>query len=183
MIAKYSVTYHDLVFNKQRIIMTYVAEIAVTTVILIIQIYYAYALFWEEADDGSIDHRDFGMLTFAISLIPVLYVWELIYRPVIGTPLFVHHMIAIILGQFVAATVQDTRDPRYIRFTFLLSLHASTEQVSFVALMMYRFKRRSAAGFFRFAAIWSACIKTIVIVFAFYLWVNFLTGDAPENSR
>ena len=68
----------------------------------------------------------------------MLFRSELIYRKEIGVPLLIHHLVTIVNIQLATASFFDTHDVLYVRFGVLIGFHATTEQLSFVALLLYR---------------------------------------------
>jgi hypothetical protein len=104
----------------------------------------------------------------------VLYVWELIYRIKIGSSLLIHHLITILLCQLVAATFFDTKNIMYLRFALMLGFYATLEQLSFVALFVYRldlFLKKRCLLFF-IATGQALILKTIVMISSVAYYAN-----------
>ena len=129
-------TFKSLDANKQNNVIIYVVQIIGTLVALILQVWGgADVVFqWEDATTNA----RMEALQVSIQLINVLYIWELIYRKEIGVPLLIHHLVTIVNIQLATASFFDTHDVLYVRFGVLIGFHATTEQLSFVALLLYR---------------------------------------------
>eukprot|EP00538_Stauroneis_constricta_P011915 CAMPEP_0119556936 /NCGR_PEP_ID=MMETSP1352-20130426/8745_1 /TAXON_ID=265584 /ORGANISM="Stauroneis constricta, Strain CCMP1120" /LENGTH=169 /DNA_ID=CAMNT_0007603951 /DNA_START=39 /DNA_END=544 /DNA_ORIENTATION=+ len=116
--------YCDLTSEKQKNAVTYIMQFAVTSVVLVVQIYGSIDVIFALEDDTT--RSRFEALSVSFHLLGVLYMWELIYRQVIGWPLLFHHFSAIIQLQLVFASFADTRDLVYIRFMTVIGLYATT---------------------------------------------------------
>ena len=128
--------FHALDEDKKRNTITYVILLVGTTVSLISQVYGGMDILFRYQDTTSPERIEWAV--FSVQCIFVLYVWELIYRLQIGVPLLAHHICCISLCQLVSASFVDTHDVKYLRFAILLGFQATTEQLSFVALLLFR---------------------------------------------
>jgi len=122
--------------DKKRNVVTYVLQLIATVLALGAQLYGGKDLLFQNMDWTTPARLD--ALNFSVSLIAILYIWELCYREKIGTPLLIHHLVTLLLIQLITATLFDTHVVLYYRFALLLGFHATTEQASFVALFAYR---------------------------------------------
>ncbi len=169
--------------EKQRNTITYVTEIIVTTATLVMQIYGSIDVLFKWSDETSQDRVEW--MAISLQLITVLYVWELIYRLRIGWPLLVHHLVTLLLIQLVVLTFDETRQFVYKRGGILLGFHATTEQLSFVALFFYRTKLvqgKKLSFLFKFSAIQTFLFKTVATIGSFYVYWEILTSDVPDES-
>jgi hypothetical protein len=140
-------TYRKLNALKQRNVVTYVLEILVTTAALILTLVYGSDLLFVGKTGGLNDATNgrIGLL-----LIATLYVFELLYRNETGLPLILHHLITILLIVLLVFSNKDdspsAESRAFTRFGMLISLHASTEQLTFVGLTLYRLGHRWATS-------------------------------------
>jgi hypothetical protein len=138
-------TYRKLNALKQRNVVTYVLEILVTTAALILTLVFGSDLLFKGKTGGLSDATNgrIGLL-----LIATLYVFELLYRNETGLPLILHHLITILLIVLLVFSNKDdspsAESRAFSRFGLLISLHASTEQLTFVGLTLYRLGHRWA---------------------------------------
>lgn len=97
----------------------------------------------------------------SLNIICSLYVWEMIYRIVIGLPLLAHHIVTILLIQIAFF---DTGSLWHFRYGLLLCFYATTVQFSFVALYCYRLDvcKQHQLLLLRLAALQAVVVKTLV---------------------
>jgi hypothetical protein len=169
--------------GKKRNVITYIIQLLVTTLALILQIYGSLDILFRNKDSTS--QARFEWMVFSLQAIAVLYVWELCYRVDIGWPLLVHHLMTILLIQLTTASLFDTNNIQWTRLVILLSFYATTEQLSFVALFFYRLRLYPAwhGNLFYAAAAQAFVLKTIVSVVAVgYAIVILYISDDDANS-
>jgi hypothetical protein len=169
--------------GKKRNVITYIIQILVTPLALILQIYGSLDILFRNKDSTS--QARFEWMVFSLQAIAVLYVWELCYRVDIGWPLLVHHFMTILLIQLSAASQFDTNNIVWIRFTILVGFYATTEQLSFVALFFYRLRLYPAwhGNLFYAAAVQAFVLKTIVSIAAVgYAIVILYVSDDDVTS-
>jgi acyl-CoA-binding protein len=161
----------------------YVVQLVTTSFALAAQIYGGRDVLFRGQDTTTSVRLDW--LVFSIQLVVVLYLWELIYRVSIGWPLLVHHLVTILLCQLVAASIFDTNDPVYLRFALLFGFYATTEQLSFVALLLYRLElcRNWQATVFFAAAAQSFLLKTILSIVSIAYYSTVLHKDLMLDSE
>jgi hypothetical protein len=165
--------------GKKRNVITYIMQLLVTTLALILQIYGSLDILFRNKDFTS--QARFEWMAFSLQAIAVLYVWELCYRVDIGWPLLVHHLVTILLIQLSSASHSfDANNIEWIRLAILLGFYATTEQLSFVALFFYRLRLYPAwhGILFYASAAQTFILKTIVsIALAGYAISNFYVND------
>jgi hypothetical protein len=81
---------------KKRNVITYIMQLLVTTLALILQIYGSWDILFQNKDFTSQARSEW--IVFSLQAIAVLYVWELCYRVDIGWPLLVHHLVTIYIA-------------------------------------------------------------------------------------
>jgi hypothetical protein len=81
---------------KKRNVITYIMQLLVTTLALILQIYGSWDILFQNKDFTSQARSEW--IVFSLQAIAVLYVWELCYRVDIGWPLLVHHLATIYIA-------------------------------------------------------------------------------------
>jgi acyl-CoA-binding protein len=102
----------------------------------------------------------------------------------IGWPLLVHHLVTLLLCQLGTASFFDTSDPIYLRFALLFGFHATTEQLSFVALFLYRLElcRSWQAAVFFAAAAQSLILKTLLSIASIVYYSTVIHQDTLLDS-
>ena len=171
----------NLAPEKQRNAVTYVLQLFVTSVALVIQLGAGRELILYETV-SNVEQLEWGAL--AIQAISVLYVWELIYRQTIGGPLLFHHIVSLLLIQLVMAAFFDTHHLIYLRFAIIFGFHATTEQTSFVALFCFRLdllSKRAQSWMFLFSAVQTILVKTTITVATCILFTNNVQNFRDDN--
>lgn len=166
--------YNNLPEEKARNVITYVAQFIVTTLIFAGQVHGAYGILFQMEDHVSEDRLK--ILNASLVTMSVLYVWELVYRVNIGTPLLIHHIMTIILCQLILATYFDYHTVIYLRLACVVAFSATTEQMTFVALYLYRLELYSGihTKLFQISAALSFILKTTSIFWCIYLWAKYI---------
>lgn len=170
-------SFKSLDLPKQRNVVTYVLQFFGSTVALIAQL-----LGGGGGADPTPQEIDWMILSFL--LVAILYIWELIYRLEIGWPLLLHHLITIILIQLGAASFFETRDVIFLRYSVVMCFHATTEQLTFLSLGLYRLQiwpRRHGLLFYG-SALLSFLVKSTVMGTTFYFYaeeVKARNGQGP----
>jgi hypothetical protein len=180
-----SEVFRGLATDKKRNVITYIIQFLMTTMACILQIWGGVDILFNFADTTPPYRLDW--LSFAFQTIVVLYVWELIYREKIGIPLLIHHLVTILLIQLASASFYDTYDVVYLRFGTLLGFYATTEQLSFVVLFLYRLKLypKSHSTLFLVAGALAFIIKTGITIFglAYYGWMMVNETIVYQNTN
>ena len=170
--------------DKRRNVITYVIQLILTSIALVLQVGGSWEILIQFKDTTSQTHLNW--MVFAIQTVSVLYVWELVYRLKIGLPLLSHHLITLLLSQLSTASFFDTQDIFYIRFAILLGFYATTEQLSFLALFCFRleiFSEWHRSMLFYAAAFQAFFLKTAVtIVSLVYFCVSVLAKNEIDNQ-
>lgn len=180
-------TFQAFTEEKKRNAISYILQVIMASFAFVLQIYGGVDILfrWEETTDF---HRTEWAI-FALQTIAVLYIWEIIYRTNIGVPLLLHHIVTLLLVQLSFVSLNDTGNVIYTRLAILLGFHATTEQLSFVALFCYRMKifRGWHAALFVAAAIQTFLLKTAITIFSFVYFCVLLKGedfdDQPTNWK
>jgi hypothetical protein len=155
---------------KKRNVVTYIILFFGTIFALFAQVYGGTDILFHGKDTTTPDRIEWILLS--VISIMVLYVWELIYRLTIGLPLLIHHICTIILIQLVTASFYDTHRVMFLRFALLLGFHATTEQLSFVALFCFRLNifHKYQHLLFYVASGQAFLVKSIVTVYSVYYY-------------
>jgi hypothetical protein len=185
-LIKYSniaLTFSELAEEKKRNVVTYILQFWVTLVAFILQLYGGVDVLFRLADTTT-PARNNAML-LAVLLIAVLYIWELCYRQTIGFPLLVHHIVTLILIQCSTASYFDTQNVFYLRYSMLLGFHATTEQISFLALFYFRLSisPKYQSALFYAATLQAFVLKTLVTFASFIFFImDAYAGDALDDD-
>ncbi len=134
--ADIALKFEELPEEKKRNVVTYILQFLVTLLAFILQIFGSVDVLFR-LEESTTPVRT-NCMVLAMFLISVLYIWELCYRQTIGWPLLLHHVVTLVLIQCSTASYFDTQDSLYIRYAVLLGFHATTEQISFIALLVFR---------------------------------------------
>ncbi|GAQ82811.1 hypothetical protein KFL_001250070 [Klebsormidium nitens] len=178
--------YRDLSPLKQRNVATYLLEILVTSAALVLTLTYdADILFFGRIGTlANATNAGIGLL-----LVATLYVFELIYRNETGFPLMLHHLITIVLVVLLVFSNADNAPSTEARiaqrFSLLISLHASTEQLTFVGLAMYRLGHPWAARVMKISTWQVLVVKLVINLLTWALLIDYYvtTYDEPSASR
>jgi len=73
---------------------------------------------WLDTDNITLDN--YRLLSVALWLICLVYIWELTYRMDVGLPLFVHHMSILLMCQLIILTLYDTTTVFYARLATII---------------------------------------------------------------
>jgi hypothetical protein len=175
--------FKELNHDKKNNAIIYVVQLLFTTVALIAQLYGSSDVIFRWQD--STTQSKLNSLIFAVLMIAVLYIWELIFRKKIGLPLLIHHLVTLLLAQLSTAAYFDTHDIMYMRYATLLGFHATVEQLSFMALFFFRlnvFEKWQTFWFF-FATIQSLVFKTMVTVMSVVYYIQLVVDDRLSMSE
>ncbi|CAB9515835.1 expressed unknown protein [Seminavis robusta] len=170
--------------DKRNNAIIYVMQLVGTSIAFVAQLYGSTDIIfkWQETTSQS----KLNSLQFALTLVAILYIWELIFRKKIGLPLLVHHLVTILLIQLTAASFFDTHDIKYIRYSTLMGFHATFEQLTFLALFFFRlniYENWQAFWFFLSAA-QSLLFKTFVtLVGVVYFCSMIHTGRLTTSTK
>lgn len=158
--------------DKKRNVVTYITQFVVTTFILVAQICGGYDVVFKFSDVAETTEEQVNWMNVAAVTLCILYIWELIYRVTIGYPLLLHHLITILLVQLVLGTFFDTQQIIYLRIAMILGFHASTEQLTFVALYVYRVGLLPSyhSMLFYVSALQTGLVKAGLTIFVLYLY-------------
>lgn len=136
-------------------------------------------------EDTTTPNRNNCMI-LALLLVSVLYTWELCYRQMIGFPLLLHHIVTFVLIQCSTASYFDTQSVLYIRYAMLLGFHATTEQISFLALFCFRLSLfpKYESTLFYLATVQAFVLKTLVTVAALVFFaLNTINDEFNDESN
>jgi len=156
----------------QRNMAVYVLEVVVTFVLFILTVSSGMELI---AGKGS--SHDLIIARTNLSLLIALYLFELCYRPDMNWQLTLHHIITIALCIIIVQSTIDTSDKRFIACGLVMSFTATTEQLCFVSLFLYRLKHRYAGVLMRIAAIQSIAFKFLAIVGLYIVAIQAVWTD------
>lgn len=175
-------TFNTLDEEKKRNSITYIILFFATTLGFIAQVYGGMDILFRNNDSTSQRRVEWTILSVQLVVMP--YIWEIIYRIKIGLPLLCHHICCLSLGQLVAASFYETKNPVYLRLAILLGFQATTEQTSFLALFVYRLNLfpRHQSRLFLIAAIQAFTVKTAVTVAAVVYYVLESYVDEKDGT-
>ncbi|KAL8291964.1 hypothetical protein RQP46_001430 [Phenoliferia psychrophenolica] len=111
-------------------------------------------------------------LKVAGTIITTLYLFEITYRPVMRYQMLAHHFCTIFAIIFVIVCLGATDDPSLFVTALCWVFQASTEQVQFAGLLMYRFKcaPRAVSSTLRIGAAQALVAKMCSSVYVFIWW-------------
>ena len=163
------------VASKTRIkrnIQTYLAQLLVTTMALLVFLIEGVPLIFVDINESILLYADEiqWVIYFGI-LVMTLYLWELSYKSKMNWALVVHHLTTIICIGVAGTHLAITGAWFSIQAFVTLGLTALTEQSTFVALILYRMELwRHAGRAFMVSAIWTIVTKTFLVVITMVLW-------------
>jgi hypothetical protein len=175
--------FQELTEDKKRNVITYIFQFFITLLAFILQLYGGADVLFQLSDITTTVRLNSVVL--GIVLLAILYTWELCFRENIGWPLLIHHVITLLLAQCLTASFFETHNILYIRYAILLGFHATTEQISFVALVCFRLKLCSSkyqSLLFAAAALQSFVLKTLVTLAALVLFIREAYIDGKLNT-
>ncbi|CAG8472631.1 14067_t:CDS:2 [Acaulospora morrowiae] len=155
---------------------SYVLEIIFTTagLIILIMIHRLYGKDWT--------YRDYKLLQLATLIIMDLYIFELIYRPIMRIPLIIHHFATIgitLLGYYV---LNQTEKLDVSAEGIALLFQATTEQATFVGLLFYRIKPNWAKIILRFSTFQVLFSKLGTLAWCYFMWKRDMIGNYKNTS-
>ncbi|KAL8291963.1 hypothetical protein RQP46_001429 [Phenoliferia psychrophenolica] len=111
-------------------------------------------------------------LKVAGTIIMTLYLFELTYRSVMRFQMLAHHFCTIFAIIFVIACLGVTDDPSLFVTALCWGFQASTEQIQFGGLLMYRFKcrPRAVSRTLRIGAVQALVAKMCSSIYVFIWW-------------
>eukprot|EP00953_Heterococcus_sp_UTEX-ZZ885_P015534 8742-Heterococcus_DN1.PRE.2 len=117
-------------------------------------------------------------IMYSSTAIVLLYVFELLYRLDTNIWLMVHHLATILTVALSALALVATLSVNVVLLETLL-FSALSEQITFVALLMHRFKVRGASLAFKAAAVQSYVCKGVVFCLCWVVYARvFYNGLA-----
>jgi len=146
--------WHSMKYSKRANVVVYILEIAITTALLITTMLNGHSLFFDS--QPAITEEQLKPLQLCLVILCALYIFELIYRPITNIPLALHHIITLVMcavmmkslidhsvvvvslsienGHPVVSHALKMTSPmlNLMRVTIILSLHAITEQPTFL---------------------------------------------------
>eukprot|EP00977_Amphora_coffeiformis_P019438 scaffold7231_cov94-Amphora_coffeaeformis.AAC.1 len=172
--SELDITFSKLAEDKKRNVITYVLQCIFTTFALVLQLYGGTDLLFRLDDETSKAKMD--AMVLSLTMVSVLYIWELVYREKIGLPLLVHHIVTLLLIQTSYVSFFDTHNIKYVRYAVLLGFHATTEQTTFMALFCFRLGlcRPYQQLMFYFSSIQAFIIKSGVTIITIILVIHDL---------
>ncbi|KAL8291968.1 hypothetical protein RQP46_001434 [Phenoliferia psychrophenolica] len=153
-------------FANQRTCVMYILSIFYTAIVFALQMA-SVGMFLEHYTVSNIH-----CLKVAGTMIMTLYLFELTYRSVMRFQMLTHHFCTIFAVIFVIACMGATDDPSLFVTALCWGFQASTEQVQFAGLLMYRFKcsPRAVSSTLRFGAAQALIAKMCSSVYVFIWW-------------
>jgi len=169
--------YERLSIYHQRNCVTYIIEIMYTSIVFLLQLKYGFSLMFYGETNTMEEKKG---LSYAAVLLTGLYSFELAYRLQTHWQLAVHHLIAIgvLLVAFYNWFDYPDQALPVIRMCCVFVLHASTEQLCFLALLLHRLlDHHQYTNLLRhihlFAALSSYVLKTTICIITWILWLPF----------
>ena len=187
--------------TKRKNTQTYVLELVITSALLLYIIFTVPRIITlERAGVEPFSPSEVKSAGYCINIIVMLYVFELIYRNEMNGWLALHHAVTILWGSLASVMFYETLDQVGFRgfltlkaesdaeatdwqglapFFLTTLLSAVTEQFSFLALAMHRFRVRTGTRtMFAVASISSYLTKTTVFILT---WIYY--DQALLHSR
>lgn len=135
--------------------------------------------------DFTVDKLE--MIRTAVTLITVLYLFEMIYREKMRFAMLCHHCLTIFASGFMIVLLDKTQDPSFILTGTLWLFQATTEQLTFVALFGYRleWKPRILRPMLQIAAIQSLLVKMASVIACIFVWFKYQKDEEvlPAYNR
>ncbi|KAL8291969.1 hypothetical protein RQP46_001435 [Phenoliferia psychrophenolica] len=153
-------------FANQRTCVMYILSIFYTAVVFALQMG-CMGMFV-----GNYTVSNIHCLKVAGTMVTTLYLFELTYRSVMRLQMLTHHFCTVFAVIFVIACLGETQDPSLFVTGVCWIFQASTEQVQFAGLLMYRFKcsPRAVSFTLRFGAAQALVAKMCSSVYVFIWW-------------
>ena len=156
----------------------YVAELVVTTVVLVVVIakvdWVALVVddYWGSADNlRQVAFSTLEALVFSASALMMLYIMELGWnRENMQMSLKMHHICTLLfaLVEFIVIGTVKNEILAYLRVYVLFVLYAATEQVVYAFMLVYRFSQTRYRNLLKFLAV--SFIATRVIIFGMHVY-------------
>jgi hypothetical protein len=132
-------------------------------------------------------NRSLEQIRTAVTLITVLYLFEMIYREKMRFAMLCHHCLTIFASGFMIVLLDKTQDPSFILTGTLWLFQATTEQLTFVALFGYRLEwhPKILRPMLQFAAIQSLLVKMASVVACIVIWFKYQKDEQvlPSYNR
>ncbi|WVW82297.1 hypothetical protein I302_104303 [Kwoniella bestiolae CBS 10118] len=105
-------------------------------------------------------------------LVSALYIFELIYRLKMRTPMIAHHFLTIIAISFTVTVFEYTQSMSYLNSAVIWLFQATTEQPTFLGLLGYRldWNPRTVSKILKIAAVQTFIFKTASAIALVVYW-------------
>ncbi|PWN98626.1 hypothetical protein FA09DRAFT_338468 [Tilletiopsis washingtonensis] len=161
-----------------------------TMVIYVLQITVTLAAFALQMASASLAKFEFTARTLemeraGVTLVAMLYVFELVYRDSMRGPMIAHHIITVFIMSLAMTLVYTERDPSFALTGWLWLFQATTEQLTFVSLFLYRLKinPRTLRILFRVSAVQAFACKAASIAGTVYVWAKWQRTATGSRYR
>lgn len=131
-VRRYRVMDHE----KKRTTTIYVLNICITAIALILQLAASPVL------GSQITMSRIDCIRAAAILICGLYPFELTHRVKMRWPMIIHHFLTLFAIILTCVMLERTQDPSFLSTAIVWLFQATTEQTTFVSLIMYRLRFR-----------------------------------------
>ncbi|CAG8528344.1 9500_t:CDS:2 [Ambispora leptoticha] len=155
---------------------TYLLEIFWTFVALALQLS-VYRLLIRD-----FNYHDYETAQYMALILVDLYIFELLYRPVMRLPLIMHHCITIFLVIFGTYIIQECDNLDILPLAIIILFQATTEQITFVGLFLYRVKPSLSSRTLFFAAVQVFILKFSTLVWSYVFWEQHVLPNRDGQS-
>ncbi|CAG8498362.1 4810_t:CDS:2 [Ambispora gerdemannii] len=156
---------------------TYVLEIIWTTIALGLQLS-CYRLMTRD-----FNYRDYQVAQIIGVILIDLYIFELLYRPVMRIPLVMHHFTTIFLVIYGSFIVTNCENIDLYAQALILLFQASTEQSTFIGLLFYRVLRSWSSWVLFFSVFQVFAVKFGALIWCYVYWGKSRTYVLPNKDH
>ncbi|CAG8753411.1 4931_t:CDS:2, partial [Ambispora leptoticha] len=128
------------------------------------------------------NYHDYETAQYIALIVVDLYIFELLYRPVMRLPLVMHHCITICIPIFVAYIIQEGDNLDLLPLALIILFQATTEQITFVGLFLYRIKPSLSSRTLLFAAVQVSILKFSMLVWSYVFWGRYVLPHREGQS-
>ncbi|KAK9897917.1 hypothetical protein P389DRAFT_210293 [Cystobasidium minutum MCA 4210] len=162
LFQRHSTVYRSMTYANKRTSVMYILNVIYTLVVLILQLIASPML----AEKYTVERAD--LIKVAATIVSLLYLFEIVYRESMRTQMLIHHSATLFAVCLVSGTLDSTHHPSILVTGLVWLFQASTEQLTFIALLMYRLKYpvRHVAWLLKVSA-----IQNLIPKFAFAIYV------------
>ncbi|CAG8652569.1 9739_t:CDS:2 [Ambispora gerdemannii] len=132
--------------------------------------------------EHNFTYRDYEMCEIICLILIDLYIFELLYRPVMRLPLIAHHFTTIGLVIYGTYIIKECQNLDLFTLALILLFQASTEQLTFLGLFFYRIKPSWSSPTLFFAAVQVFIVKFATLIWCYVFWGKYLLPNKDGKA-